>query len=574
MIAPMVGIFKTSGSIEQARAAIRDGQLDLADRLAKQKLDQDGNNVAALEIVAAIARERDDLVGAEATLRRILTLAPGAPLASDMLADLLATTDRMAEAEILWREQVALHPENVSAHVGLASILSSPVQLFEGSWHLRHAIEIGGRDPALLTRLARNLAGQGQLDEAEALANEAIALDPQMLPPLLLIVEINEQRGTIDAAEAALDRVEPIAGDAAPDITRARLALIARGAGWRDALARMDAAPDLINPVRLLRGRLRERAGRYAEAWEDFTETKAAIARDGGLTYDRADVEKHFSAVARAFTAPFWKTVPAVDERRDVPQPIFVLGFPRSGTTMTEQVLTSHSQIRAGGELPFVAQLRDFARLLLGRGLPFPAGIGELAAADFHHVPALFRDFYLARAAQRGLTAPGVRFFTDKMPLNETYLPLLRLAFPHAPMILVRRHSLDTLVSVMSHDMTHGFHCGYRLADAAHQLAAVSQLTTHYRHGLGLEVYDLAYERFVTNQDEETAHLMAYVGLDSEAAQLRFHESTRHAPTPSYAQVKEPVHSRAVERWRNYADQLAPALRLVGPALQAGGYRA
>lgn len=565
--------FKTSGSIDQARTAIRDGQLHQADGIARQILAQDKDNVAALEIVAAIARETGNPAEAEATLRRILDRVPGSPLASAMLAELLDGTDRAAEAEMLWREQVALYPDDVAVHVGMATSLSSPVQLPEGAWHLQRAIEIGGRDPSLLTRLARNVAGQGQLDAAEALANEAIALDPQALPPLLLLVEINEQRGTIDAAGAALDRVEPIAGEAAPDIQRARLALMARGGAWREALARMDATPDLINPARLLRGRLRERAGRYAEAWADFTEAKAAIARDAGLTYDRADVEKHFSAVARAFSAPFWKSVPRADVRADVPQPIFVLGFPRSGTTMTEQVLTSHSQIRGGGELPFVAQLRDFARILLGRGLPFPAGIGELAAADFHHVPALFRDFYLARAAQRGLTAPGVAFFTDKMPLNETYLPLLRLAFPEAPMILVRRHPLDTLVSVMSHDMTHGFHCGYRLADAAHQLAAVSQLTVHYRNGLGLATHDLAYERFVANQDEETARLMTYVGLDVEAAQLRFHESTRHAPTPSYAQVKEPVHSRAVERWRNYADQLTPALRLIGPALQDGGYR-
>lgn len=568
-------IFKTSGSLEQARAAIREGRLDQADAFARQILAQDGDNVAALEIVAAIARERDEPAAAEALLRRILELAPGSRLASEMLAELLDGSDRKAEAEIIWREQVALYPDSVAAHLGVASILSDPLHLFEGGWHLERAIALVGREPSLLARLARNLAGRGLLDDAETLANEAAARDPDALAPLLLLAEINEQRGTIEAAGAALDRVEQLAAATGTptDLKGARIALAARGKDWRDALAQLDADAELNGVARLLRGRLRGRAGRYAESWQDFVEGKAMLAEASGVAYDRGQVETHFSAVARAFSAPFWKDVPRAEVRTDVPQPIFVLGFPRSGTTMIEQVLTSHSAIRGGGELPFVSQLRAFAGQLLGRGLVFPAGIGELAAADYHHVPALFRDFYLARAATRGLTAPGARFFTDKMPLNETWLPLIRLAFPEAPMVLVRRHPFDVLVSVMSHDMTHGFNCGYRLADAAHQLAAVSQINVHYRDVLHLETHDLVYERFVANQDEETARLMDYVGLDSEPGQLRFHESARHAATPSYAQVKEPVHSRAVERWRDYADALAPALRLVAPALRDGDYQ-
>jgi hypothetical protein len=246
--------------------------------------------------------------------------------------------------------------------------------------------------------------------------------------------------------------------------------------------------------------------------------------------------------------------------------------MPRSGTTMTEQLLTSHSRIAAGGELPFTAELRDFAGQMLGAGEPFPHGMGKLAAADHHHIPALLRDFYLSRADIYGLTQPGPAFFTDKMPLNEIYLPLLRLAFPEAPMIAVRRHPLDILVSVMAHDMTHGFDCGYRLEDAAHQLAAVSALTRVYGERLGLSPHIFAYERFVADQSGETDRLMAHVGLPAEPAQTRFHESRRHAPTPSYAQVREPLHGRSIGRWRHYRAQLGPVISIVEAAMAAGGY--
>lgn len=563
-----------AASLEQARAAIRDGRLDIAKHNAAEVLRRQPRDLIAIEMLAMIAQADGDDAQAEARAREALSLSPGNQIARHILVTILTATNRAEEAEILLRELVALFPNDDEAHFRLGLILSVPVSLVEGAWHLRRAIAIAGRKPPLLVALARNLVGQGLLGEAEALAHEASALDPGDAVPLTVLVEIDEQRGCIDAALATLGRIDLIGLESTEQGTSARVTLLARGPRWRESLATLDADPRLSAAARLLRGRLREKAGRHDDAWKDFTEGKAMLAEESGRHYLRDQVERHLSAVSRAFSAPFWRDVPTAGARDDVPQPLFVLGFPRSGTTMIEQVLSGHSAIRAGGELPFVSQLLRFCEQLVGRGLSFPAGIGDLAAADFHHVPALLRDFYLARAETHGLTAPGARFFTDKTPLNETYLPLLRLAFPHAPMILVRRHPLDTLVSVMAHDMTHGFNCGYRYADAAHQFAAVSQLTVHYRDVLRLPFHTLRYEQFIADQHGQTARLMAYAGLDLEPIQLRFHESARHAPTPSYAQVKEPVHARSIERWRPYSAHLAPALRLLAPAMADGGYDA
>lgn len=516
--------------------------------------------------------ESGDLVQAEKVLGRILRLTPGSPWAFDTLIQLLVDARREGDAEIVARETVALAPDHADAHSKLGVFLSKRNALVEGAWHFRRAMDLSGRDPHLLLNLARNLKAQGLLAEAEALTTEAEGKDPASLPALMLLAEIAEQDGRMEAAEAALDRATPLAQAQGEHLHLPRTALLGRGTRWREALEQFDRLAELPGALRLTRGRLREKAQRHAEAWQDYVEGKAAIAREQDRRYDRAEIERHFASIAQAFSAPFWKTVPKVAMRTDVPQPIFILGFPRSGTTMTEQVLSSHSQIRPGGELPFALQLRDFAQQLLGRGLSFPAGIGELAAADHHHIPTLFRDFYLALAETHGLTRPGVHFFTDKMPLNEVYLPLLRLAFPNAPMISVRRHPLDILVSVMAHDLTHGFYCGYRLPDAAHQLAAISQLMAHYRDALHIPMHELVYERFVGDQEGETAKLMAHIGLEMEPGQLRFHESDRRAPTPSYAQVRQPVHAGSVAKWRAYAEPLAPILPLVRDAIHDGGY--
>jgi len=128
------------------------------------------------------------------------------------------------------------------------------------------------------------------------------------------------------------------------------------------------------------------------------------------------------------------------------------------------------------------------------------------------------------------------------------------------------------MVSVMAHDMTHGFNCGYAPGDAAHHLAAVSALDAHYRDVLGIARYELVYERFVAAQERETTLLMAYLGLQMEEAQLRFHESPRFAPTPSYAQVQQPLNDRSIGRWRNYAAELEPVRSVVAAAMARGGY--
>jgi hypothetical protein len=177
----------------------------------------------------------------------------------------------------------------------------------------------------------------------------------------------------------------------------------------------------------------------------------------------------------------------------------------------------------------------------------------------------------MEQARIHGLLAPGADFFTDKMPLNDVYLPLIRLAFPRAALMSVQRDPRDVLVSTLQHDMTHGFHCAYRLEDAARHLAAVSDLTNEY-NVIGLGSHIVRYERFVIDQANETDKLMEAIGLRPEPPQAEFHKSRRHAPTPSYAQVREPVHNRAVGRWSNYADQLAAIEPILAKALARGGY--
>jgi hypothetical protein len=330
----------------------------------------------------------------------------------------------------------------------------------------------------------------------------------------------------------------------------------------------LDDEAHLSGAALLQRGRLRDRLGRYPEAWGDWTAGKSKLAEAAGRRYRAEEAGRQADALARFFDRKQFAALPRAPTRRDAPQPIFILGFPRSGTTLAEQIVASHSAIRAGGELPFGADLRDYAASLVAGESAFPAGLRDLTAEQ----ASRFRDFYLAKAAESGLTAPGAKYFTDKMPLNEMWLPLLRIAFPQSPIVLVRRHPLDVLTSVMSHDMTHGFHCGYRLLDAARHLALVDRLVAQYAASGIAVTCELRYESLIADQRGETERLMDSIGLPLEPAQLRFHERGAVSPTPSYAQVREPLNDRSVGRWRNYSRQLAGVRDIVTEAMRRGGY--
>ncbi|MEH3048095.1 tetratricopeptide repeat-containing sulfotransferase family protein [Sphingomonas adhaesiva] len=545
-------------AIESLRNAVLAGQAAEARRHLVALMATHPDDADLLDVAAGAAEACGDMAAAERHLRHLVTVVPHAGWARDELAHFLLRHGRAEEAEAVARATLADMPDDAAAHAFVGQRLALREALPEAIWHLRAAVRHAapGDRAAILPELGRALLRSGRLDDARALA----AAMPASFEASALATEAAEQAGDADAAAAAFARLRTLAAPLGRDVSLLGLCVLAMADRWREALAQLDRLPGEVGGgALLLRGRLRERAGRHAEAWADFVAGKARLARP----HDRRAAAATFATLAR------WPAgLRGAAVRSDVAQPIFVMGMPRSGTTLMEQILSAHPDIRAGGELPFAAELRDAAAAMLGA-----EGPGGLRIADRHHLPALFRDLYLARADTHGLTQ-GVRFFTDKMPLNEVYTPLLRLAFPAAPMILMRRHPLDVLVSMMAHDMTHGGNCAYRLDDAAHHLAAVSALVERYRERLSPGFTTVRYERLVADGPTEIARVMAAVGLAQDAAQLAFHRQSRHAPTPSHAQVREPLHTRSVERWRAHASALAPVVPVVAAAMAWDGYEA
>lgn len=528
------------------------------------------SNSTAAGVHEAIAR--GDVKGAAEILTRIIANDRRADWAYNDLITLFAANGRRVEAEQVARRALADNPDNAGAHDRIGTLLSEQNDLSAGEWHFRRAIELGGPNPATLANLALNLMQQGRTGEAEAAFTDADRRSPATLHILAHWSKLREVQGDIAGAERLLAAAEAASSPAEVNLLRAQYH--ARAGRDAAALAILEAAPVLNGDGQLERGRVYERLGRYDEAWRDYVEGKKKLAAEaGGLSYDASGVAAFYRALTTFFTAANIERLPRAGARPDVPQPIFILGAPRSGTTLIEQVLTCHSEVAAGGERPWLGELRQVALRFCADAGPFPGCLARSWTADQRHLAALFRDHYLARAESAGLFEEGKRFFTDKMPFNEMYLPLLRMAFPDSGIVFVQRDPRDVAVSMLAHQLSHGFNCAYRFEDIVKHLAATSGLVAHYTRELGGVGLVLRYENFVPDQEGQTRRLLAHAGLSFDAACLRFHESLRYAPTPSYARVAEPLNDRSIGRHRHFAVQLAAHVGELEPALTAGGYR-
>jgi Tfp pilus assembly protein PilF len=445
--------------ISAARQAIKEGMFETAEEIAAEILSRAPRDLDALEIRALAGMERNDDRAAEEALRLAVSIAPERRWPYADLTRLLLKVDRLADAEAVARAALAADPHNPDAHATLGAMFAEQERWFEAAVHFERAVSLAGNHAQLLTGLGQALMRRGRLDDARRVLGSAIAADSAALEPAVYLAEVEERLDCFDGATEQLDRAEQIARRLGTDVDLQRSVLLARTGQFGAALALLEDKSELSGAARLQRGRLRERVGRYAEAWDDWTAGKAQLATRSGRHFDAEYVSAEAHRLAAFFTSRGAQALPRASRRHDVPQPIFIIGFPRSGTTLTEQILASHSAVIAGGELPFGAELRAFAAALVGGEAAFPDGLGGMHTQDRAHWSALLRDFYLARAEQYGLLGTGAAHFTDKMPLNDVWLPLLRLAFPESPVVLVRRHPLDVLTSVMAHEMTHGFNC-------------------------------------------------------------------------------------------------------------------
>jgi tetratricopeptide (TPR) repeat protein len=326
-------------------------------------------------------------------------------------------------------------------------------------------------------------------------------------------------------------------------------------------LTRTDLSDEDRFHLEFALGKAREDREEFEASFGNYRRGNAL--RRQGLDYEADETSDQVRRAKALFTADF--VAARAGQGCAAPDPIFIVGLPRAGSTLIEQILSSHSAVEGTQELPDIIAL---ARRLGGRAKRasegrYPEVLAELSGDDLR---ALGEE-YLARArVHRKLGRP---FFIDKMPNNWAHLGLIHLALPNARVIDARRHPLGCGFSAFKQHFARGQGFTYDLTDLGRYYADYVTLMAHFDAVLPGRIHRVIYEQMVADPEAETRKLLDHCGLPFEDACLRFYENDRAVRTASSEQVRKPIFTDAADHWRNYDPWLGPLKAALGPVLDA-----
>jgi len=555
---------------EEGRAALARGNPAAAEALAKKALLHAPEHLEALLLLRQCTKMRKGS-DYEALLRRILQQTSDLQ-ATFELAEIFFARGENDECAKHLRRALALAPLHPQAHWNMGIYFTATARPDAAEIHYRRIVELAGAGPRVANNLAECLKRQGKLDESEIWFRKATELEPANADAWLAWCDLAEERGNLPRAWELLGEAER-AGGTTPQTRLTRALLLRREGKFAQAvelLSQGGGTPPIPNLFE--RGLCYKSLDRPELAWADFAQAKKQCREVEGHRYREGEARAEAGKLRQFFVRDRMASIPRAGVRKNVPQPLFIVGFPRSGTTLVEQILSSHPMIAAGDELRFVEWVARLSPRWLGSKFAYPECLAELSIGDNLLLADRLRDYYLGCARQMGILDREARFFTDKMPLNEMHLGLIHILFPASPILYVRRHPLDIVCSNFESFHPHGFNQAFAVETIARHYVLIDELVNHYREQLDLNVLEIRYEDLVAHQEREVRRMLEFVGVEFDLRCLSFHENRRLPRTGSYAQVTEKLYGRSVYRYRRYRTHLDEAAAILHPVLARLGY--
>lgn len=510
--------------------------------------------------LGAILLEQDEVDQAAACFRRAIELKPDLAAAhynQGLASSAVGKEDQAAKS---YRRAIALNPDYPAAHINLGIALRELGALDEAEASIGRAITLQPELAQAHCELSAVLILQGRPEEARASANRAIELDPDRAESWVQLGDVHQTFGEMDMARAAFLRAlefDPCSGDAVHFLSRL-LSFDRQSAehqAAREHISRLAAELDHLrpaarDPVLFAMSRLLEDQNDYDGAF-DFMAQANALVR-ARLSFDIAEVERRLEAIARVFDKPLLERLK--NSGSDSDRPIFIVGMPRSGSTLVEQIISAHPQVFGAGELP---NLTRAIAACLG-GAVYPNGARTMRIADSRA---------LAQAYLASLPPPpsGQARVTDKFVSNFEHLGLIHLVLPNARIIHCRRDPRDVGLSCFAARFNPGQGFAFDLVELGRCWRAYNRLMAHWRAVLPPgRVLEVPYEDVVQDVEAWARRLIAHCELEWDDACLRFYESGRPVHTSSLTQVRQPIYASSVGRWRRFARHLGPLLETLG----------
>lgn len=512
---------------------------------------------------AGHALAANDLPTAEGILRHYLEQRPRDVAAILMLAELAARVGRLADSENLLRRALEIAPGFTAARANLATVLYKQNRPLETIAELEQIERAEASSLPHASLKAAAMARIGRLDEARELYGKVIASQPGE-PKIWtsyghILKTLGEQAESVAAYRKAVE-LAPTSGEAWWGLAN----LKAERLGEED-IARMQAALEIpgldVNGrfhLHFALGKAFEDSGMAEESFRHYADGNRL--RRGETRYDSDDLHAHVERSIGLYTPEFFaKRAGWGCQARD---PIFIVGLPRAGSTLIEQILSSHSAIEGTAELP---DMPAFARRLRGKSAgdkTYPDTVADLTADELR---AFGEEYLEGTKVQRFTDKP---FFIDKLPNNWPHFGLIRLMLPNAKIIDARRHPLACGFSNFKQHFARGQNWAYDLKEIGSYYRDYVTLMRHSDKALPGFVHRVIHEQLVDDPEGEVRRLLDYLGLSFEPGCLTFYENPRAVRTASSEQVRRPISRDGIEIWKAYEVWLNPLKKALGPVLQ------
>lgn len=427
-----------------------------------------------------------------------------------------------------YQRAVALSPSHADAWLNLGAAFRRLERIEEAGACARRVMELRPDDPRALNNLANALSAQGRFEEAAGCYRQALELRPRDAEAYYNLVNLRPLDDGSSESEADFARLSQLSEDLGRFTAPEQGALLFALAKALDARGRTDEAFDAFN--------------------------RANALHRSTLHFDVASSERLAAAIAQRFDPPLFARLKGAGSASE--RPVFVVGMPRSGTTLVEQILSAHPEVHGAGELSLLPGLVSRMRSPGGEG--YPALATELSGADLQ---SLARD-YLDALGRLG--APQQRV-VDKAVGNFQLLGLIHLSLPHARIIHCRRDPRDVCVSCFTTRFSGGHPYAYDLGELGRYWRTYDRLMAHWRSVLPPgRIFEVQYEDLVEDPEGWARQLVAHLGLAWDDACLKSHDSRREVGTASFAQVRRPIYKDSIGRWRRFEGRLGPLFEALG----------
>ncbi len=553
----------------------QDGRLPPAEALCRGLLEAEPDNPDANHLLGSIAQKAGHFAAAADLVGRAVAANPGNPIYHAHLGDLLQALGNHVAAMAAYRRAIKIKPDFAEAQSNLGNARQALGKIEDAIAAYRRAIEIRPDFADAHYNLGNALKESGKFSESISAYQRAIEIIPDSAPALGNLAALYESVNRLDEAGSTVARgLDLFPEDPLLNLTAAKLER--RRKRYRQAIARLaglpraDLSPAFEMGIHFELGQLHDRTGDSGEAFAHFSEAnRLQCHTPQARNADKNRYLREIEILSARFTPEWvdsWTPTPPLDGQAS---PLFLIGFPRTGTTLLEHILAGHPRLRTIEEQPTISEVRREISTFPGG---YPRALAGLAPARIEHL----RSIYF-QAVDRFIDRRAGDLFVDKMPLNIVEAGLIWRLFPAAKFIVTVRHPCDVCLScfMQAFDINDPMANFFSLKDSARLYAEVMELWRRYPRVLPLIHHVVRYEDLVEDLEGEARRLVEFLGLEWDPAVLGYAERAKRRgkiQTPSYHQVTEPIYRRARYRWRRYAEHLRPVMATLAPYIEEFGY--